>query len=76
VNPAYTSQRCSSCEHVAKRNGHEQRFGCVSCGFTAHADVNAARNILRAGPAQGGSESRRAGESSRLRSRGLALARI
>jgi putative transposase len=47
-----------------KRNGHEQRFGCVSCGFTVHADVNAARNILRDGLAQGGSESCRAGESS------------
>jgi putative transposase len=56
VNPAYTSQRCSSCDHVAKDNRHEQRFSCVNCGFTEHADVNAARNILRAGLAQNGIE--------------------
>jgi putative transposase len=56
VNPAYTSQRCPSCDHVAKDNRHEQRFNCVNCGFTEHADVNAARNILRAGLAQNGIE--------------------
>ena len=65
VDPAYTSQRCSTCDHVARENRHEQRFSCVACGFTEHADVNAARNILRAGLAQGGSESeRQAGKSS------------
>jgi transposase len=46
VNPAFTSQRCSECRHVAKENRKSQAvFQCVSCGYTDHADVNAARNI-------------------------------
>lgn len=50
VNPAYTSQRCSQCGHVAAGNRVTQaRFRCQSCGHTANADVNAAINILRAG---------------------------
>ncbi len=56
VNPRHTSQRCSSCGHVASKNRDKQKFSCVSCGFSDHADVNAARNILRAGLAQGGIE--------------------
>jgi len=50
VNPANTSRTCPSCGHVAKENRVTQaEFVCVTCGHTAHADVNAARNILRAG---------------------------
>ncbi len=46
VNPAHTSQTCSRCGHCAKANRRSQaRFLCRSCGFSAHADVNAARNI-------------------------------
>jgi Putative transposase DNA-binding domain/Helix-turn-helix domain len=55
VNPRHTSQRCSACWHVARENRDKQKFACVSCGFTEHADINAARNILRAGLAHGGS---------------------
>ena len=44
----------SSCGHVASENREKQKFACLSCGFTEHADINAARNILRAGLAQGG----------------------
>jgi putative transposase len=50
VNPAYTSQRCSSCGHVEKANRASQaEFLCLSCGFEANADLNAAINILVAG---------------------------
>ena len=55
VNPRHTSQRCSriSCGHVAKENRVSQaEFRCVKCGHEAHADVNAAVNILRAGLAR------------------------
>ncbi|MFF3441673.1 RNA-guided endonuclease InsQ/TnpB family protein [Streptosporangium sp. NPDC002721] len=46
VDPAYTSQECSACGHVDKRNRPDQEtFSCTSCGFAEHADVNAARNI-------------------------------
>ena len=46
VDPAYTSQTCSECGHVAKANRKSQSdFCCVNCGFVEHADVNAAKNI-------------------------------
>ena len=46
VNPAYTSQRCFVCGHVEKANRKNQsEFCCKACGHTAHADVNAAKNI-------------------------------
>jgi transposase len=46
INPAYTSQRCSVCGHVARENRESQAvFLCVACGYTGNADVNAARNI-------------------------------
>lgn len=43
VNPAYTSKCCSRCGCVGQRHRHS--FSCPHCGFTAHADVNAAVNI-------------------------------
>jgi predicted RNA-binding Zn-ribbon protein involved in translation (DUF1610 family) len=47
VNPAYTSQTCASCGHVAKENRKSQaEFECVECGHTNNADINAAQNIL------------------------------
>jgi putative transposase len=46
VNPAYTSQTCSRCGHCEKANRRSQaRFLCRSCGFSAHADLNAATNF-------------------------------
>jgi putative transposase len=45
IHPAYTSQRCSACGHVAPENRESQAFRCVACGRQAHADVNAALNI-------------------------------
>ena len=50
VNPRHTSQRCAECGHVERSNRVTQAvFRCCRCGHTAHADVNAARKILRAG---------------------------
>ncbi|WP_405085722.1 RNA-guided endonuclease InsQ/TnpB family protein [Microbispora sp. NBC_01389] len=50
VNPANTSRTCARCGHCAKDNRVTQaEFRCQACGHEAHADVNAAKNILRAG---------------------------
>ncbi|WP_440069969.1 RNA-guided endonuclease InsQ/TnpB family protein [Streptosporangium sp. OZ121] len=50
VNPANTSRTCARCGHCAQENRVTQaEFACTACGHTAHADVNAAINILRAG---------------------------
>ncbi|MEV4800875.1 transposase [Nonomuraea sp. NPDC049421] len=50
VNPAHTSRTCARCGHRAKDNRLTQAaFACTACGHAAHADVNAAVNILRAG---------------------------
>lgn len=48
VDPRNTSRECSVCGCVDKRNRRTQdTFLCISCGFAAHADVNAAVNIGR-----------------------------
>lgn len=50
VPAAYTSQKCSKCGHVSSQNRTSRDiFRCVVCGHTENADVNAGRNILRAG---------------------------
>ena len=50
VSPAFTSQQCHECGHTAKENRESQAiFLCVRCGHQAHADINAARNILARG---------------------------
>jgi putative transposase len=62
INPAYTSQRCSTCGHVADENRKSQAvFTCAACGHACNADVNAAKNIAaghavtaRGGPPLGG----------------------
>ena len=42
VDPRNTSRTCSACGFVSRSNRKSQRvFSCLSCGFTAHADVNA-----------------------------------
>ncbi len=51
VVPApYTSQHCSCCGWTTQENrSSRDRFSCVSCGFAACADENAARTILAKG---------------------------
>ena len=50
VDPRNTSRTCSECGAVDARSRENQAtFRCVHCGFEAHADRNAAVNILRAG---------------------------
>ena len=50
VDPAYTSQSCSTCGHTEKANRPKQdTFKCKSCGMSLHADHNAAKNIAQRG---------------------------
>ncbi|WP_329238274.1 transposase [Actinoallomurus sp. NBC_01490] len=50
VEPRNTSRTCSRCGHCTPENRRTQAaFACTACGHTAHADENAAINILRAG---------------------------
>jgi putative transposase len=50
VSAAYTSQTCSACGVIDARFRKSQAvFECVSCGHRAHADTNAAIEILRRG---------------------------
>lgn len=48
VDPRHTSQTCSACGAVDRGSRESQAsFHCRQCGFRAHADHNAAINILR-----------------------------
>ena len=50
VNPMYTSQTCSVCGYIDKKNRPSQaKFTCLACGHSDNADVNAALNILALG---------------------------
>ena len=52
VDPGYTSQRCTHCGYIDRRNRTSQaQFVCRDCGFTAeHADILAADNIALRAP--------------------------
>jgi putative transposase len=54
VNPAYTSQDCSGCGERVPKALSVRTHTCPSCGLVLDRDVNAARNILRAGQARQG----------------------
>ena len=49
TNPAYTSQRCSECGKLPseKKELGDRGHHCEHCGYEAHRDHNAARNILK-----------------------------
>lgn len=51
VDPRNTSRTCSACGVVDGDSREGVRFSCRSCGHQAHADTNAAINILRRGTA-------------------------
>jgi transposase len=47
VSEAYTSQKCSSCGIITKKNRCSRGlYLCQTCGERLNADLNAARNIL------------------------------
>lgn len=45
IDPRYTSQRCNACGRIEKKNRNGSKYTCCHCGYTAHADINAAYNI-------------------------------
>jgi putative transposase len=50
VDPRNSSRTCSRCGYVDKKNRRSQaEFSCIRCGFTCHADINAARNLATRG---------------------------
>ncbi|MET9673976.1 transposase [Streptomyces sp. NPDC006482] len=52
VDPAYTSQQCSQCGHIDRKNRVDQAtFACRACGALMHADDNASHNVGRKGEA-------------------------
>ena len=52
VDPAYTSQSCSECDHTHRHNRPTRAvFACRGCGVVVHADVNTSRNLAHRGEA-------------------------
>lgn len=49
VNPSLTSLTCSACCHIDKRSRDKRYFSCIACGYSDHADINAAKNIALKG---------------------------
>ncbi len=48
VKSAYSSQECSVCHYPDRANRPDQQtFCCQVCGYSTHADLNAATNVAR-----------------------------
>ena len=45
VDARYTSQKCSNCGELKKKNRNGSHYSCDRCGHKEHADINAAKNI-------------------------------
>lgn len=66
VDPAYTSQTCSSCGTIDSSSRKSQAvFSCQHCGYRDNADRNAAVNILNRGNTPGVEPCRWAGDEAR-----------
>ena len=46
VNPYKTSQTCPVCAHAERGNRVNEKFRCLKCGYSGHADIIGASNIL------------------------------
>lgn len=62
VNPAYTSQDCSSCGHRQKMPLEIRLYECPNCHLSISRDFNAAKNILAVGLSSLGNQSLEAPE--------------
>ena len=45
INPKHSSTECRNCGHIDSSNRDGEKFICSACGFFAHADISAAKNI-------------------------------
>jgi len=52
VDPRNTTQRCSACGSIVKKELCERVHECPYCGFSCNRDYNASRNILFTGMEQ------------------------
>ena len=52
VDPRNTTQRCSSCGGIVKKDLSDRVHECHHCGFSCDRDYNASRNILLSGMEQ------------------------
>jgi putative transposase len=52
VDPRNTTQRCSACESIVKKELSDRTHECPYCGFSCDRDYNASINILNAGMEQ------------------------
>lgn len=52
VDPGNTTQRCSACGSIVKKELSDRVHECPYCGFSCDRDYNASRNILIAGMEQ------------------------
>ncbi|NMG83322.1 MAG: transposase [Methanosarcinales archaeon] len=48
-NPWKTSQRCSVCGNIDRRNRKGEKFLCLECGHATNADYNASKNLKALG---------------------------
>lgn len=48
-NPWKTSQRCSVCGNIDRRNRKGEKFLCLECGYKTNADYNASKNLKALG---------------------------
>ena len=49
VDPAYTTQTCSRCQHREVKELSEREHCCSRCSYSVGRDFNAAQNILALG---------------------------
>jgi putative transposase len=56
VNPRLTTQKCFQCGELVQKSLSVRTHVCPFCGYVADRDVNAAKNILKAGAQPSGAK--------------------
>jgi IS605 OrfB family transposase len=70
VNPAYTTQQCTSCDHVGELADAAAILStCPKCGATQDQDIRAAINILKRSDELAAGEGQRQAKDLKLRAR-------